>query len=126
MLPFLCLPLIFVPRRLFPLVIILTVISVFQMTIVVASDVKLLPPEDYYVKISQAKFFEYSAIYTDCLKRLINGNFAWNLGQALFGLKQWASLLPIALVVSGACLFTAFFPTRLDRNPKSQSGRFAS
>jgi hypothetical protein len=124
MLPFLSLPLIFVPRRLFPLVIILAIISIFQMTIVVASDV--MTSDVYYVKISQIGLFEFSAIYSDCLKHLVNGDFAWNLGQALFELKTWASLLPIALVVTGATFFMAFYPTRLDRNRRSQLGQSSS
>jgi hypothetical protein len=124
MLPFLCLPLIFVPRRLFPLVVILAVVSIIQMGIVAASNIMVL--EEYFVKIARIGFFEYSAIYSYCLKQLIAGNYAWNLGQAIFGLKNWVSLLPIALVISGATLFMAFFPTRLDRNPQNQLGRFAS
>jgi hypothetical protein len=124
MLPFLCLPLIFVPRRLFPLVVILAVVSIIQMGIVAASNIMV--PEEYFVKIARIGFFEYSAIYSYCLKQLIAGNYAWNLGQAIFGLKNWVSLLPIALAISGATLFMAFFPTRLDRNPQNQLGRFAS
>ena len=118
MLPFLCLPLIFVPRRLFPLVAVLAVVSIFQMGIVAASNLQV--PEDYFVKVARIGFFEYSAIYSYCLKQLAAGNYAWNLGQVIFGLKQWASLIPIVLVVSAATLFMAFYPPRLDRNQSSE------
>ena len=62
----------------------------------------------------------------DRMGRVRAGNFAWNLGQAIFDLKNWVYLLAIALTVSGSTLFMAFFPTRLDRNPQNQVGRLAS
>jgi len=124
MLPFLCLPLIFVPQKVFPLVIGLTFISVVQMGIVAASNVRI--PDEYFAKTAQLGFFEYSAIYSNCWQKLVDGNFAWNLGQALFGLKNWASLLPISIIISGATLFMALFPTRLDHSPQSQVERLAS
>ena len=124
MLPFLCLPLIFVPKKIFPLVIGLTFISVAQMVIVAASNVRI--PDEYFVKIAQLGFFEYSAIYSNCLQKLISGNFAWNLGQALFSLKNWASLLPISVTILAATLFMAFSPTRLDRSHQNQVERLVS
>jgi hypothetical protein len=108
MLPFLCLPLIFVPRRLFPFVILLTIVSVFQMGIVAASTIRV--PDDYFIKIARLSYFQYTAIYSYCLKQLLEGNYAWNLGQALFGLKNWASLIPISLIVLSASLLMAFNP----------------
>jgi hypothetical protein len=103
MLPFLCIPLIFVPRRFFPLVIVLTLVSIFQMTLVSASNV--MAPDDIMVKIAKISFFEYSSIYSYCLKELIAGHFAWNMGQAWLGLKGWLSLLPFAaLLAAGAGL----------------------
>jgi hypothetical protein len=103
MLPFLCIPLIFVPRRFFPLVIVLTLVSVFQMTLVSASNV--MAPDDTMVKIAKISFFEYSSIYSYCLKELMAGHFAWNMGQAWLGLKGWLSLLPFAaLLAAGAGL----------------------
>ncbi len=124
MLPFLCLPLIFVPKKIFPAVIVLTFVSVAQMGIVAASSIRV--PDENFLRIAQLGFFEYSAIYNFCLQKLIDGNFTWNLGQAVFGLKNWASLLPIVLTISGATLFMAFFPTRWDRNPQTQPERLAS
>jgi hypothetical protein len=100
MLPFLCLPLIFVPKKFFAIVVGLTAVSVAQMGIVAAS--LILVPETYMVQIAHLKFFQYSTIYSDCLKELIEGRFAWNIGQAWFGLNQWASLIPICLVILGA------------------------
>ena len=118
MLPFLCLPLVFVPRKLFPVVIVLTFVSVVQMGIVVAS--KVLIQDNFIATLSSSGFFAYSAIYDYCLQQLIDGNFAWNMGQAVFGLKSWASLLPLALIVLGATLLMAFFPGWLDRHPQIQ------
>jgi hypothetical protein len=102
MLPFLCLPLIFVPRRAFPLVVLLTAISVAQMGVVSAS---LITVDQFYMeRISQLSFFQYSTIYSDCLKELIQGRFAWNIGQAWLGLTGWWSLLPIAVFLLGVGL----------------------
>jgi len=124
MLPFLCLPLVFVPRKLFPVVIVLTFVSMVQMGIVVAS--KVLIQDDFIATLSSSGFFAHSAIYDYCLQQLIDGNFAWNLGQAVFGLKGWVSLLPLALIVAGATLWMAFFPARLDRPPQIQGGKNVS
>jgi hypothetical protein len=98
MLPFFALPLLFVPKRLFPMVVILGLISIGQMFIVVASQIKT--PDDMIYKIAELRYFEYSTIYNFCLKKLLNNDFHWNLGQALFGLKTWASLLPAGLAIA--------------------------
>lgn len=103
MLPFLCLPLIFVPRRLFPGVVILGIVSIAQMFIVAASEV--LTPVDFTIGIDQAGYFQYSTIYSYCLKQLIHHQFAWNLGIKLFGLKNWSSLLPILIAMIGTTIF---------------------
>jgi hypothetical protein len=124
MLPFLCLPLIFVPKKLFPLVIVLTVVSVAQMGIVTASQI--LIPDEFIAQLPTSGFFYYSTIYSYCLHQLITGQFAWNIGHAVFGLKNWASLLPLVLIISGATLFMAFFPARVERNPQAQVERAAS
>ena len=124
MLPLLCLPLIFVPRKLFPVVIVLTFVSMVQMGIVVAS--KVLIQDNFIATLSSSGFFAYSAIYDYCLQQLIDGNFAWNMGQAVFGLKSWVSLLPLALIVLGVTLLMAFFPVRLDRHPQIQGEKEVS
>lgn len=99
MLPFLAIPLFFVPRRYFPAVVVLAVISIFQMTLVSASNV--MAPDDYMVKIARIPFFAYSSIYSYCLKQLEAGHFAWNIGQDWLGLKNWLSLLPFVAVLLG-------------------------
>lgn len=99
MLPFLSLPLIFVPRKWFPVFIFLAVISTAQMLIVAAS--RATTPDKYLEQIDQLGFFEYSTIYSDCLPRLLSGKFARNLGQAWLGLKTWASLAPLIAVLLG-------------------------
>jgi hypothetical protein len=101
MLPFLSLPLIFVPRRLFFIVVILTVVSFLQMVIISASQV-LVPDEQSMQKINKFSFFGYSAIYSYCLPQLLKGKYAWNLGQAVLGLQYSKSLIPLLLAVFGA------------------------
>jgi hypothetical protein len=97
MLPFLAIPLFFVPKRLYPLTILLAVVSIAQMTVVSASNV--MAPDDYMTRIAKISFFQYSAIYSYCLQQLIAGHFAWNIGQAWLGLKGWLSLLPFGAVI---------------------------
>lgn len=103
MLPFLCLPLIFVPRRLFPILTGLTFISVAQMIIVAAS--KVIVPTRPMENFSELSFFEYSTIYSYCLPELLKGSFAWNLGSELFKLNGWGSLAPLVLLIVGTFLF---------------------
>ena len=123
-LPYFSILLVFYPKRLTWLFVILSIISIGQMIIAAAS--RVLVPDIMALKISTLGFFEYSNIYTYCLDRLVAGHFAWNIGQVFFGLKNWASLLPLVLVVSVFSLIMAFYPTRLDRNQQNQAGRLAS
>jgi hypothetical protein len=102
MLPFLSLPLVFVPRRIFFLVFILCIVSIFQMIIVVASVVQV--PEDTVMNIKNLSYFQYMPVYSYCMKQLLAGKYGWNLGQRLFGLKTWKSLLPPVLVIIGGSL----------------------
>ena len=123
-LPYFSILLVFSQKRLTWLFVILSIVSIGQMMIAAASNV--LIPDIMALKISTLGFFEYSNIYTYCLNELITGHFAWNLGQFFFGLENWVSLLPLALVVSGLSLIMAFFPTRWDHNQRNQAGRLAS
>lgn len=105
MLPFVCLPLIFVPKRAFPAVTALAAVSAAQMGIVAASTINV--NEYYMVRISQLKFFQYSTIYSDCLKTLLEGKFAWNMGQNWFGLPGWYSLIPLGMILLAAVVLFA-------------------
>ncbi len=105
MLPFVCLPLIFLPRRATPAVALLGAVSAAQMGIVAASTITV--DQFYLERLRQLSFFQYSTIYSDCLKELIQGRFAWNIGQNWLGLPGWISLLPIAAVILGAAIFFA-------------------
>ena len=110
MLPFLCLPLIFVPRKIFILVVILAVISIVQMTVASASDIKA--PDANLENLKKLGVFDFSMLYSYLLPHLIDGGFSWNLGIWL-GLKQWASLAPLAaafITASGymSGIFNAF------------------
>jgi hypothetical protein len=95
-LPFLCLPLVFIPRRLHFLAIILTIVSVSQMLIVAASNVQV--PDGFIANLGKQGYFDYSTIYSFCLNQLIHGQYAYNLGRALLGLKNQFSLLPVILL----------------------------
>ena len=111
MLPFLGLPLVFIPRRWFAGVVILSLISIFQMFIVVSS--KILTPGTIYRQLDKFGYFAYSSIYSYCLPRLLDGKFAANLGHGLFGLDAWLSLVPLLLVI---LIISAFVLARRDHS----------
>jgi hypothetical protein len=119
-LPFLCIPLAFVPRRLTWLTVILGLISIGQMTIAAASSV--LVPETMVLRIETQRFLEYSNIYSFCLRELLNGNFARNIGTQYLGLQGWASLLPLGAVASAlVALFLRGSTARMPRRLRSDS-----
>jgi hypothetical protein len=97
MLMFLGIPLAMLPKRWIPLVIILGVISFGQMLIPLANNV--IVPDGYFMQGGYIKVFGYSTIYSYLLPRLINGEFNYNLGEILFGLKSWMTMLPMFLVI---------------------------
>ena len=97
MVPFLCLPLAFVPRRWLPVMTILGLISMMQMFIGVSS--LILVPDNNYAQIDTLTYFEYSSIYSYCLNLLRDGEFAKNLGNQFLGLNAWLSLVPILMVI---------------------------
>jgi hypothetical protein len=102
-LPFLGIPLLFVPRRLFPVVILLAILSILQMFVIAASDV--IVPDEFMKRIGELSYFQYSAIYSHCLPMLLHGEFTWNLGQQVLGLRGWMSLAPVLLCILGAVAF---------------------
>jgi len=104
-LPFFCVLLVFVPRRLNWPFMVLSLVSIGQMTIAAASVVNV--PETMVLKINTLGYFEYSNIYSYCLKQLLDGNFTHNWGHYLLGLKSWSSLIPL-LVVSVGVTFLFF------------------
>jgi len=103
-LPFFCIFLAFIPKRLTWPLIVLSLISFGQMLVAAASTVQV--PDGWVSGISTQGFFSYSNIYSYCLQQLEHGNFTQNLGYRLLGLESWDSLIPF-LVVIGA--FTGFF-----------------
>jgi hypothetical protein len=102
-LPFFCILLAFLPKRLHWLFAGLTVISVGQMIIAAASTIGV--PDTMVLQIKTLGFFEYSNIYSFCLKQLQEGRFAENLGHLLLGLKSWSSLLPLLVGSTGITFF---------------------
>lgn len=104
MLPFMCIPLIFVPRRWTPILILLGAVSVAQMLL--ASACQFLIPGNFIPTIATDPFFSYSNIFSNVLVQLKDHRFGWNIGQNLLGLKTWWSLLPLLCC---QLLFTLLF-----------------
>lgn len=105
MLPFLAIPLVFVPRRLFPLVIILGIISIAQMFIPLAGFIQV--PDDIFYNINSLGTFAYSSIYSYSLPQLFKGYFTYNLGEKILGLKSWMIFVPnlLAILVTTGVFF---------------------
>ena len=101
-LPFFCILLTTIPKKFNWSIISLGFISIFQMFIVAASNMKV--PDGMVAKIDSLGFFEYSNIYDYCLKQLTEGNFSNNLGNFLMGLNSWSSLIPLFVVIAGLTL----------------------
>jgi hypothetical protein len=90
-LPFLGLPLLFLPQRLVPLAGAVTLVSIVQMFIVTAADP--LTPDKFIKDLGQSSYFHYSAIYSACWNGFWTGHQAQTLGKFLLGLNGWQSLL---------------------------------
>ncbi len=118
-LPFFCILLAFVPKRFSWSLVVLSIISIGQMIIVAASNI--LAPETMVRKISSLSFFEYSNIYSFCLKQLMEGNFGWNLGHQLLGLNSWSSLIPLFIVMVGVTIFFFWYPMNSFHRRRYQS-----
>jgi hypothetical protein len=103
MLPFFCILLSFVPRRLNGLFAVLGAVSVGQMVIAAASTIGV--PDTMVLKIKTLGFFEYSNIYSFCLQQLLEGRFTENLGHLLLGLMSWGSLVPFLIGAAGIASF---------------------
>jgi hypothetical protein len=104
MLPFLCLPLIGVPRKVFWLVVLLAAVSIVQMTFAAAGNIAA--PDASLENLRKIGLFDFSMIYTYMLPHLIHGGFAWNLGE-LLGLQGWASLAPIGAALAAVSAYFA-------------------
>lgn len=122
MLTFLCLPLVFIPKRWFLSVVILGIISIMQMFIVVAS--RIIVPDDFIKKIDQVGYFAYSTIYSYCLPLLLDGKFSKNIGVKLFGLNTWISLVPPFLVLLIITLVFYVWPDYSKSSPPLQNQAF--
>jgi len=115
-LPFFCLLLIFIPNQLNWPFIGLSIVSIGQMVIAAASTV--LVPDTMIANLSKLGYFGYSNIYNYCLKELLKGNFTQNLGQQLFHLKSWESLIPLFVLLVGFTLF--FFREKIKLHNQQQ------
>jgi 4-amino-4-deoxy-L-arabinose transferase-like glycosyltransferase len=112
MLPFFCIPLIFVPKKWVPIMFVLAVVSVFQMTMAAATN--FLVSAENISTISTDPFFSYSLLYNDCWVQLQNQRFSWIMGKYWFGIKDIRCLWP--LFISQAFLTLILFI-----NPKQPS-----
>jgi hypothetical protein len=102
-LPFFCVLLTFVPRRLTLPLVILSLVSVGQMLIGAASVVLV---SDWMVpEIPRLGFFQFTYI-SYCLQELMKGHFGSNLGHSLLALNSWSSLIPLLVVM---VVVTGFF-----------------
>ena len=102
-LPFFCIFLAFVPKRFTLPLVVLSLVSFGQMLIAAAGVVQV--PDVMVSKLDKLGFFEYSNIYSYCLKQLVEGNFARNLGHQLLGLRSWNSLIPLVVVIGCVSFF---------------------
>jgi hypothetical protein len=96
--------LVFVPKRLTWPLLVFGLVSFGQMLIAAASLVQV-PNGKWAINISKLGFFEYTNIYSYCLKQLLKGNFGQNLGNQLLGLRSWNSLIPLMVVIAGFSFF---------------------
>jgi hypothetical protein len=102
MLPFFCILLSFVPKRLNWLFAGLCALSIGQM-IIPAANVQV--PDAMVLNIGALGFFEYSNIYSYCWQQLVEGRFTENLGHLLLGMKSWSSLIPLLVGAAGITFF---------------------
>ena len=112
MLPFLSIPLIFVPKKWCPIFMGLTLISIFQMTIAAASN--FLVDAKNISTIATDPLFSYSLLYDDCLVQIQNGRFSWIMGKYWFGITGIDCIRP--LIIMQLILVLIFFV-----NPKSNA-----
>ena len=103
-LPFLCLPLLFVPARAFLLTVALALVSIFQMFVVTATVIDV--PDTHVPRLRELGFFEHTPIYGFCWPRFVSGELSLNLG-VFFGLSGLATLLPLALAY--LCIIGLFY-----------------
>jgi hypothetical protein len=116
MLTFMCLPLVFLPKRWFSSVVLFSIISIMHMFIAVSSQIII--PDDFIKQIDKVGYFSYSSIYSYCLKLLLEGSFSENLGIKFLGLNPWVSLFPILLAL---VVISLFFYLRRDNTNSSLS-----
>jgi hypothetical protein len=119
-LPFFGIPLVFLTGKFRLAAFLLTILSILQMLVVIATRYDGLG--NITIVYSQGlsyKMFQNSTIYSVYLPNFLAGKLVPNLGRELFGLTGHTSLLPLVLVE--ACLLAAF--VRVTRDFKDQPER---
>lgn len=107
-LPFFCVLLTFIPKRLNWLFVVLSLASIGQMIIATASE--FLGTGSIALKIGTMGFFDYSIIYNYCLKSLIAGTFAHNWGNEFLNLHSWSILIPLVVALAGIAIYFIWNP----------------
>lgn len=94
--PLLSIPLSLITKRFRLITVFLAIISIIQMGIIAASNVQT--PDDIIRNIDNLNYFQYSTIYNYCLKQLIQGKYAFNVGHWLLNLNELKSLFPFIIL----------------------------
>jgi hypothetical protein len=120
--PFFAIPLIFTPKKLRGLLLILALISIFQMFIVVAASengLTLIASNSVMEHLSVGTMFQKTMIYSVFVPNFLTKNLAVNRGQEFFNLTGFKSLVPFFVAEIGLLLF--FFAYLRNRTKKSIS-----
>jgi hypothetical protein len=102
---FFSIPLSYIPKRSNWILPVLGIISIGQMLLVTSTSVEIHSQVDWSWSTVNLKFFEYSQIYDYSLKQFVNGNFTNNIGNVIFGLDSWMSLIPFFIIVTAIICF---------------------
>jgi hypothetical protein len=113
MLPFLMLPLLFIPKKLIFPTILLGIISVVQMIMI--AMVRVDSPSILMEMIDRFKYFEYSVIYSIIIPQFLEQHFTTNIGTILH-LQGYAAILPIVFFLVGFLTAILFVTLRSDKN----------
>jgi hypothetical protein len=118
-LPLFAIPMAFVPEKFSPLMLLTSLISIFQNLIMAASGFDGLP--DYYETMLKGRLIienKGMLVYEICLRNLLNDHLMNNRGLQLFRLHGPASLLPLFILELGL-----FIPLIIWKSSVNKSGK---
>ena len=103
---FFSIPLSYLPKRLNWVLIVLGIFSIGQMVLIASTAVEMHAQVDWSWSTVNLQFFEYSQIYDYALQHFLAGDLNSNIGNYIFGLDSWMSLIPFFVVlIAGTCIF---------------------